>query len=222
MDRVHPARNICIVGNVASGKSTLCHLLAQHIPNAAEVPEDFEENSFLGLYLKDPPRWAFANATRYYYDYVRVFQERTAGQSYEWHFIDAGGATNRLVYGLYLLNEGVMTRDEYQFYDQLCDVLQRTYAYPDPDAYIFVRASPETCYARMVQRGWVIQSSVTPEYLTQLPKYFDALRVTVAQQGIPTYQISSEEFDFTSPQGATRALASVQEFLRQVFPEPHP
>lgn len=220
MDKNHHARNICIVGNISSGKSTLTHLLAQHIPNATEIPEEFGENPFLPLYLKEPRRWAFANATRYYYDYVRVFHERTAGQDDDWHFIDAGGETNRLVYGRYLLDEAIITRDEYEFYDLLCNVLQRAYAYPDPDAYIFVEASPETCHARMVRRGWEFQNRVRLDYLVRLLGYFTALHASVAQQGIPTFQISSEELDFTESQDAAHIVASVQKFLHEAFPVP--
>lgn len=92
-------RDVCIVGNIASGKSTLTRLLAQTIPDSAAVLEDFDQNPFLEWNFQNPPRWAFTNAVRYFYDYLRVWRAQTANRAYAHYFIDAGAATNRYVYG---------------------------------------------------------------------------------------------------------------------------
>lgn len=209
-------RNLVIVGNVASGKSTLTQLLATRLPNACAVPESFEENPFLPLYLQDHSRWALANAVRYYYDYARVFAQATAGHRYDFHVIDAGGASNRLIYGRYLLEEGVMTPHEYALYEILCNLIQTHFAYPEPDAYIFVRASPETCLARIRARSWDFQlRTITLKYLTALQKYIQALQLTVQASGIPALELSSETLDFRTAEGERIVLAAVHHFLEQ-------
>ncbi len=168
-------RTICIVGNIASGKTTLTNLLASAMPNSIAIPEIFDQNPFLPLSVQDPPRWAFMNAVRYLYDYARAYQEQTVGKEYDYAFIDAGVATNRCVYGRYLLEEGIMTPDEHEFYVILADLIEKQFAYPKPDAYIFVQASPATCFRRMHERKWAFQTqNISLNYLIALQKYFKA------------------------------------------------
>lgn len=213
MENRRRARNICIVGNIASGKSTLTQLLAERVPASCAVSEEFTQNAFLPLYLREPARWAFMNALRYYYDYARAYQEATAGCACDLIFIDAGGASNRLVYGRYLLSEQVITPDEHSFYELLCDLIQKQFEYPEPDAYIYLKVSPETCYERMVQRGWAMQRPVSLDYLRALVDHFDALAEMAAQQGIPTLVLEGQELDLITPDGQARVTRQVQEFL---------
>jgi deoxyguanosine kinase len=215
MTRAHPFRNICVVGNIASGKSTLAELLATEIPHSIAILESFEQNPFLALYFQDPKRWAFTNAVRYFYDYARVFQEAVAGGAYQHHFIDAGTPTNRYVYGRYMRAEGIVTPAEYAFYELLCDLIERAYAYPTPDAYIFVECSPEVSFARMQTRAWTYQNPISLEYIAGLQKYFHDFQVFLTEQNIPLLHIDSEALNFNSAQGRADAAAQVRAFLEQ-------
>ena len=207
-------RTICIVGNIASGKTTLTSLLGSAIPNSIAIPEIFEENPFLPLYVQDPLRWAFMNAVRYMYDYARVFQELTAGHESARAFIDAGVATNRCVYGRYLLGEGLMTPNEHDLYVILADLIEKQFAYPKPDAFIFVHASPETCFRRMHERKWEYQTqNISLEYLIGLRKYFRAFEESVKGKQIPVLDLDSEKIDFKSDEGRREAIVRVREFF---------
>lgn len=214
MTETKPLRNICIVGNISSGKSTLTTLLANAIPNSVAIPEEFANNAFLELYVAEPPRWAFTNAVRYFYDYVRVYHELTTGHSYQHCFIDAGGATNRFVYGRYLRDEKIMTREENDFYELLCRIIERAYAYPECDAYIFLQSVPEKCFARMIARGWDYQKDFLKlDYLRQIEKYHRAFQQEIHAQHLPALDLDSDALDFTSEQGRAETLQRVREFL---------
>ncbi|MBI4671915.1 MAG: deoxynucleoside kinase [Chloroflexi bacterium] len=206
-------RNICIVGNIASGKSTLTQLLAQEIPDSIAVLESFERNPFLALYFQDPPRWAFTNAVRYFYDYVRVFTEQTASHAHKHHFIDAGAATNRYVYGRHMFQKGLVTPEEYAFYDILCDLIERALEYPQPDAFIFIQASPQACYERMRARAWGYQREIPLEYLDGLRGYFDAYQAMLKAAHVPLLQLDGDAITFTTPEGRACALQAVRAFL---------
>lgn len=206
--------NICIVGNIASGKSTLTELLGAGIPDSIAIPESFEQNPFLPLYLREPARWAFTSTTRYCYDYLRVYQERAAGRSCAHRFFDAGAASNRYVYARYLCEEGLMTPDESDFYNTLCDVLQRAYGYPEPDGYIFLGAEPEILFRRMMARGWQYQTAnVRPEYVVRLARVFRMFEDTVQDKGIPSLDLDTEAVDLTSAAGRVEALGRVTAWL---------
>lgn len=208
-----PLKNVCVLGNIGSGKSTLTNLLASAIPNSVAIPEVFDQNPFLALYVADPPRWAFTNAVRYYYDYARVYRELNTRHTYAYCFIDAGGSTNRHIYGRYLFEEKVLTPEENAFYEALCVVIERYFAYPEPDAFIYVKASPQTCFGRMVERGWEYQTKhIMLDYLTALQTYFEAYRDTLRAQNVPLLELDSKALDFRGG-GQKETLARVEQFL---------
>ncbi len=209
-----PLRNICILGNIASGKSTLTKFLGASISNSIAIPENFDDNPFLKMFVADPPRWAFTNAVRYFYDYARVYHELTTGRAFEHYFFDAGGATNRYVYGRYLLAEKIITPEEAAFHELLCDMIQRAYAYPEPDAFIFLRASPEKCFARMNARGWGYQTQHIPlEYIVALEEYFRAYQSALQTQHARILELDSERMDFMSEAGRAEILRIVRAFM---------
>lgn len=212
----HPTttRNICILGNIGSGKTTLTRLLGSAIPNSIVVPEKFDRNPFLPLFLQDPARWAFTNGIRYYYDYARVYRESVAGHTPDFVFIDAGGVTNRHIYGRYLLRNKIMTGAENGFYNTLCELIQHDFGYPEPEGYIFLDSSPEACFERMTRRGWKYQTdNVRLNYLVSLHHYFTSFRRAMQKTGIPMLVLNREKMNFKSKAGKAEALARVREFL---------
>lgn len=210
-------RNICIVGNVASGKSTLTRFLADEIPDSDAIPESFEQNPFLEWNIQNPRRWAFTNAVRYFYDYVRVLYEMTAHSSYAHYFIDAGAPTNRYVYGSYMLAEGIVTQAEFDFYETLCGVIQAAFSYAPPDAFIFVETSPAHCFERMVARAqhetWAYQQPITLEYLTRLDGYIRAFRGDLQSKNVPVLVLTNEGDDFRNPAQREALVETVKAFL---------
>lgn len=207
--------NVYVVGNIASGKSTLTRLLGAAIPDSVAILESFEQNPFLPLSVSDPPRWAFTNAVRYFYDYVRVYREATTARRYEHYFIDAGTATNREVYGSFLSGQAIITPDEFAFYNLLCDLIERAYAHPAPDAYIFIDASPETSWKRMRARGWEYQTRhVRLEYLEILNQYHAAFRARLIEKGMPVLLLDSDTLDWQTDAGRDFVVAQVRRFLR--------
>lgn len=207
-------RNISIIGNISSGKSTLSKLLGKAISNSIAIPEDFSQNLFLEQYVQQPARWGFTNAVRYFYDYVRVYHELTDGQTFEHYFIDAGGSTNRHVYGRYLLEEKIITPQENDLYQVLCEIMQRAYAYPEPDAYIFLRASPAKCFARMKQRGWEYQTEhIALEYLVALENYIAVFQNALRQSQFPCLELDSDALDFTKANDQAMVTEQVRAFL---------
>jgi deoxyadenosine/deoxycytidine kinase len=207
-------RHICILGNIGSGKSTLVERLARDIPDSIAIPESFEHNPFLALYMQEPRRWAFTNAVRYYYDYARTFHEMTAGRNYAHAFIDAGGATNRYIYGRYLAAQGIVIPAENELYIALCESLARDLRYPEPDAYLFVKASPEACFRRMLARGWAYQTrNIRIDYLVALAGYFESLQSELRAARVPLLELDSVELDFTADVGGAEAVRRVRAFL---------
>jgi deoxyadenosine/deoxycytidine kinase len=210
-----PSSTICITGNIASGKTTLARLLASNFQSACYIPEPDLENPFLSLYLKDQPRWGFVAQLRYFWEYTRVYQEITRQQACHYRLVDTGTWTNRLVYAQYLCDEHIITADEYTFYQTLCDTILRAYQIPDPACYIFVQASPEQCWQRMIERGWSYQTTtVDLAYIQALDRYVLRMKQTVSAAGKPVLNLSSEMLDFRTESGQREAFHQVESFLQ--------
>ena len=200
---------ICVTGNIASGKTTLAQLLGAAIPDSCYVPEPYQDNPFLPLYLNDKPRWGFTAQLRYFHDYVQTFVECTADRSYQYCFVDTGLWTNRAVYARYLADEKLMTQDEYAFYIEMSNTILRADPIPEPSAYIFVQASPQICLERMRDRGWEYQvNAVELEYVESLHRYLQAMQASVT----PVLVLSSEAVDFRTEKD--KALSQVLDFLK--------
>jgi deoxyadenosine/deoxycytidine kinase len=208
------ALTICMTGNIASGKTTCAKLLAERFANACYVSEPHLENPFLPLYLKDKPRWGFTAQLRYFRDYALFFHEATSQHTYDYHFVDAGIWTNRMVYVAYLRRENILTEDEFTFYQEMCQTIQQAYSVPDANAFIFVNASPQTCWDRMHQRGWQYQvSAVDLPYVEALDRMLSTMKQTVAVSGVPVLELSSEALDFANAADQSEVLSRVQRFL---------
>jgi deoxyadenosine/deoxycytidine kinase len=214
--------NIHITGNIASGKSTLGRLASERIPNACFVSEPYETNPFLPLYLQDQPRWGFTSTLHYFWDYVRHYANSTANTSCAYYFVDAGTWTNRLIYGEYLYHEQLITGDEFSFYKTLCDLIERAYHHPQPDGFIFIHASPRTCWERMHQRGWAYQTTtIQPAYIERLDHYFELMKQEIKGRTTPMIELSSEDTDFTTAKGQQEAIGALERFLER-YERPHP
>jgi deoxyadenosine/deoxycytidine kinase len=207
--------NLCITGNMASGKTTFARLLSSHLANACVIPEPVEANLFLSLYLLDQRRWGFTAQLRYFADYVQTFEHVVRASPCDCRIIDAGIWTNQFVYTKYLHDHAIITDDEFTFYQRLCaDIVQAHPTITEPDAFIFIEASPETCLRRLHQRGHEYQTtSVTLDYMTTLHRYFHEMQRTMQSRHIPTLAISSADIDYTGSSGRDKALSLVEGFL---------
>ena len=178
------------------------------------MPEPHDQNPFLPLYLRDQARWGFTSTLYYYLGYARAAAEVTASTPRRYCFIDAGTWSNALLYAEYMRGEGVISGDEFDFYQELRLIIDQAYPRPAPAAFIFVHLSPSACYERMKRRGWSYQSPIAIEYIATLQGYLEKMRAAVCNMGIAVLDVSSEEIDFTQPHGQRTAVQQVERFLR--------
>lgn len=208
--------DIFLVGNIACGKTTLGRLLAGRIAQACFVPEPHDQNPFLPLYLRDQARWGFTSTLYYYLGYARAAAEVTSRTPSRYCFIDAGTWSNALLYAEYMRGAGVISEDEFDFYQKLRSIIDQAYPRPAPAAFIFVHLAPSACYERMKRRGWSYQSPITIEYIVALQGYLEKMRAVICNMGIAVLDISSGEFDFTKLHGENAAVQQVERFLHTI------
>eukprot|EP00007_Cunea_sp_BSH-02190019_P010042 CAMPEP_0174234950 /NCGR_PEP_ID=MMETSP0417-20130205/4555_1 /TAXON_ID=242541 /ORGANISM="Mayorella sp, Strain BSH-02190019" /LENGTH=274 /DNA_ID=CAMNT_0015313381 /DNA_START=105 /DNA_END=929 /DNA_ORIENTATION=+ len=211
-----PPLVVALIGNMASGKTTVGTLLEQRlgIQKARYVREPFAENPFLADYLRDHRRWGFTSGVRYFLDYAKVFaEEREHGSPIL--IVDAGTWTNLMLYAEFMLGEEILTEAEFSFYKELSDLIQDTYRIPAlPDAFVYLHTPPAQCMDRLHRRGQLFQTStVQLDYLELLHHYLDRMVSTAAQLAVPVLRLDTEQFDTDTLAGREYVFSSCAEFL---------
>lgn len=170
--RTNNALFVVVEGNIGSGKTTLCntiHRLRSASGACAIMPEPVDKPSFrqlLGLFYKDPKRWAFA------------FQMHALKERFNQHTLAAELVNNnttviqdRSIYadgcfGITAHELGNMTSEEWDIYAEMFASLKRFLRYPD--VVVYLRVEPEVCKERMDKRKRPEETGVPLDYLKKI------------------------------------------------------
>lgn len=150
-------RYIAIEGNIGAGKSTLAKILAERC-NALYLPEQFEENPFLGRFYEDPVRYGFSVELSFLEERFRnVKQALKSGRpvvaDYLWE--------KSLVFGRVNLKG-----PELQLFERIYSVLAGSI--PVPDLVIYLHRSYETLHRQISKRGREFEKNISESYLRKL------------------------------------------------------
>ena len=162
---------ITIIGPIASGKTTVSHILSREL-NLPLVDADlFEQNPFLPGYIKDNPRWAFA--TELFFTIKRIKKLKSLNRLLKKSsvIVDSGLIMSHHVYTKNHLVQCNMTAAEWDFFSEIISDYQKDL--PNPDIIIQLLAKPTTQLKRIKRRGRSFESSYTLEYLKQITDRLD-------------------------------------------------
>lgn len=162
-------RFIAIAGNVGVGKSTLTHLLSQHL-GWVPFPEAVDDNPYLADFYQDMRRWSFHSQVFFLSRRLRhhrqlldhptsVVQDRSVYEDAE-------------VFACNLYRQGHMDERDYRSYRELYEVL--TSFLPPPDLVVYLRASVDTLLGRIQRRGRDYEQDISRAYLAQLNQLYES------------------------------------------------
>lgn len=161
--------HIAIAGNIGSGKTTLCGLLAKHFGWEPHY-EDVETNPYLPSFYEDMQRWSF-NLQVYFLNsrFRQVIDIRNSGKTvvhdrtiYEDAYIFAPN--------LHAMN--LMSSRDFQNYSSLFELMSQ-FVKP-PDLLIYLRASVPTLVNQIQKRGRDYENSIRLDYLKSLNDRYEA------------------------------------------------
>lgn len=170
---------VCVEGNIGCGKSTALDILSRRTgrtrrtpdsPDAPPLrifPEPVEEwTPLLEKYYKDPPAWALPLSLRV----LLSFREPGALPSADRVLVERSPLSCRHVFGQLQLNEGRMTKEEWEVFKEYCDVLGWV-----PDVIAYVHTPAETCHRRMLERDRPAERGVDLHYLKRLEFQYETM-----------------------------------------------
>lgn len=155
--------HIAIAGNIGSGKTTLCGLLAKHFSWEPHY-EDVDTNPYLPSFYEDMQRWSF-NLQVYFLNsrFRQIIDIRSSGKTV---------VQDRTIYedarifapNLHAMN--LMSSRDFDNYESLFELMS-TFVKP-PDLLIYLKASVPTLVRQIQKRGRDYENSIRIDYLQSL------------------------------------------------------
>lgn len=185
---------ISICGPISAGKTTLATALAK-VMKLPVFYEEVDNNRYLGKFYKELDKKTKPNPYAYQlqtYLLGRRFQQQ---QRVIWS--EKGGVQDRTIYedrifAKKLTDSKDMTPEDYKTYTELFDSM--TCFMKDPHLIVYLKVSPEICWARMKNRNRNVEKKVPLSYVEDLCDRYDTFVKEVSKK-VPVLEIAYNEFD---------------------------
>lgn len=168
---------VAIEGNIGAGKSTLLRLLAKRGLRTVDEPlkkwrgEEGGSANLLQLFYGEPTRWAFTFQTAAFLTRAQsaaaALRDPTAPADARW-VLERSLLSDKHCFATNCLKTELFTTAEWGVYDDFHTWLMGEFPSLRIDGAVYVRTQPQTCLARLRQRGRAEEATIPVEYLEQL------------------------------------------------------
>ncbi|KAL2641258.1 hypothetical protein R1flu_008845 [Riccia fluitans] len=169
----------CVEGNISVGKTTFLHRIANEtielrdlveiVPEPISKWQDVGPDHFniLDAFYGDPERYAYTFQN--YVFVTRMMQEReSAHGEKKLRLMERSVFSDRMVFVRAVHEAKWMSDAEISIYDSWFDPVVSAMPGLVPDAFIYLRATPDTCHRRLQSRKRKEEDTVTLDYLRGL------------------------------------------------------
>lgn len=162
-------RYIAIEGNIGAGKSTLATQLAKDWSSTL-ILEEFEDNSFLPKFYKDPRRYAFPLEM----SFLAARFNQLKNKLTEPDLFNKQTISDYIFAKCLLFSKVNLDEDEYELYSKLFTIIQLQL--PKPDLLVYLHTPIHKLQHHIAKRGRVYEQQIKDEYLLNLQNaYFSYL-----------------------------------------------
>ncbi len=189
MSRVTPYKYICIEGNIGSGKTSLCEIIAKRHP-AQLVLEEFDDNPFLPFFYQNPERYAFTVELFFMAERHKQLSQITIQEDLFYKFTIADYSFwKTLIFARKNLDE-----KEYRLFQRLFSTLNATS--PNPELLIYLHRTPRKLLEHINKRDRGYEHNISAQYLQLIQdSYFEFF---YSQPSYPIVIVDIEDLDFVS------------------------
>jgi deoxyadenosine/deoxycytidine kinase len=215
-----------IEGNIGAGKSTLCTLLKERLPQYHVVPEPLQQwttesngSSLLSLFYQDPIRWSYTIETLTMINRVKeqLMQQQS---SHEIKIFERSLYSGHYCFALNGKNNGYLNSIEWDIYTKWADFLLSN-KNAQPSGFIYLRATPETCHQRINARARSGESTIGLDYLTNIHQLHDDFllnkkNLPASLISIPVLTLNGEESMLKSKKKSDEYCDQIDTFIKEV------
>lgn len=158
-------RTITIAGTVGIGKSTLTKSLAHALSYQTSF-EKVEGNPYLQSFYQDLKSWSFH--LQIYFLSQRYQEQMKISQSKESYIQDRSIYEDVDIFANMLLEQGNITKIDYETYTDLFQQLVYTEHFPKPDVLVYVDGPFDKIMERLKSRGREMEQQTSLEYWKDL------------------------------------------------------
>jgi deoxyadenosine/deoxycytidine kinase len=193
-------RYIAVEGPIGAGKSSLAGILATEL-GARLVREDPAANPFLGMFYRDPGR--FALSTQLFFLLQRYRQQADFSQT---GLFERGGIISDYLFAKDRLFATItLTAEELALYDHVYRALcPRVLA---PDLVVYLQARTEVLLARIEKRGNIDERAIKSDYVREVARAYAEFFFGYDES--PLLIVDASEIDFVTNLEERAALLDV-------------
>jgi len=184
-----PYQFIAIEGNIGAGKTSLAKKIAKTY-NAKLILEQFEDNSFLPKFYKDPDRYAFPLELSFLAERYQQLKETLGVRDLFKNFTVSDYFINKSL----IFSRKTLIQDEFKLYSKLFDIMNQSIVKPELLVYLY--ADVEHLQKNISQRGREYEQEIKDDYLEQIQEsYFDFIK---HQTDMKILIINTNDLDFVN------------------------
>lgn len=161
---------IAIEGNIGAGKTTLATRIAEK-HNAKLILEQFEDNSFLPKFYKEPKQYAFPLEMSFLASRFQQLKDQLGPQDLFKSFT----ISDYFIIKSLIFAQKTLGEDEYKLYTRFFNIIYQQLPKPELLVYLFVETPKLQQNIRM--RGRPYEQDIQDDYLDRIQQgYFDFIR----------------------------------------------
>jgi deoxyadenosine/deoxycytidine kinase len=187
-----------ILGNVASGKTTISRQIARMSSLAYVNWDVYTKNPFLQRYVKNPRRWAFSTELSFSFERSKKVAQILKQMESEPLVLDSGFDMGMYVYAKAGYKDGDMNEEEWKL---LTDIHQKLIIHaPRIDAAIFMDVPIEVLMKRMWERGREHEQHYSRKYIEgtqqRIEEYKNDMIALNKRRVVATYHQLEKQLEF--------------------------
>jgi deoxyadenosine/deoxycytidine kinase len=197
---------IAIEGNIGAGKTSLATKIAQDY-NAKLILEQFEDNSFLPKFYKEPDKYAFPLEMSFLASRFQQLKDQLGPQDlFKTFTISDYYIVKSLIFA-----QKTLASDEYNLYTRFFNIIHQQL--PRPDLFVYLYVTTPNLQKNIRMRGRTYEQDMKDEYLNKIQEgYFEFIR---QQTDLRILVIDTNELDFVN---SSSDYNQVLDVIKQEYP----
>lgn len=191
---------IAIEGNIGAGKTSLAARIADE-NNAKLILEQFEDNSFLPKFYKEPEKYAFPLEMSFLASRFQQLKDQLGPRDLFKSFT----ISDYFIIKSLIFARKTLAEDEYKLYTRFFNIIYHQLPKPDLLVYLFVETSKLQENIKM--RGRPYEQDIEDAYLDKIQRgYFDFIR---QQSDLRILILDTNEIDFVQKEEDYQKIKAV-------------